>query len=251
MGKLAAEANSARQGVHMTSLPKRFYRIASVGGAPPAVRVLLDGAPVRTPARGELAVPTTALAQALAAEWEAQGERVDPAAMPLTRLVNSALDGVMGREADVRAEIARYAASDLLCYRAEAPAELVQRQAEAWDPVLAWARAELDVHLVTGTGIVPVGQPRAAIATVEQALADLDALPLAAHHVMTALTGSAVLALAHARGWLTAEDAWGAAHIDEDWQISQWGADAEAQARRARRWTEMQAASRLLELLRR
>jgi chaperone required for assembly of F1-ATPase len=234
----------------MTSRPKRFYRAATVDGAPPAVRVLLDGKPIRTPAKRELALPTKALAEAVAAEWEAQGDHIDPAAMPLTRLVNSALDGVTGREAEVRAEIAKYGASDLLCYRAEGPADLLRRQAEAWDPILAWARAEFNVHLATGQGIVPVAQPPATVAAIESALADLDALALAAQHVMTTLTGSALLALAHARGRLTAEAAWAAAHVDEDWQISQWGEDAEAKARREGRWAEMQAASRLLQLLR-
>ena len=233
----------------MTAQLKRFYRTVSVDGAPPAVRVLLDGKPVRTPARRELAVPSRALAEALAAEWAAQGQRIDPAAMPLTRLVNSALDGVTERETEVRAEIAKYAASDLLCYRAEGPAELVRRQAEAWDPVLAWAGWELGAHLIAGRGIVPICQSPAALAAIASRLSDLDALALTAHHVMTTLTGSAVLALAHARGRLTAEQAWAAAHIDEDWQIRQWGEDAEAQARRARRWAEMQAASRLLALL--
>jgi chaperone required for assembly of F1-ATPase len=233
----------------MTLRPKRFYRSASADGAPPTCRVLLDGRPVRTPARREMAVPTRPLAEALAAEWEAQGERVDPATMPLTRLVNSALDGVTGRQRDVRAEIAKYAASDLLCYRAEGPAELVRRQADAWDPVLAWAREALGARLVLGQGIVPVAQPRAATAAVERALAELDAFGLAAHHVMTTLMGSALLTLAHARGRLTAEEAWAAAHVDEDWQIGQWGEDAEAEARRDRRWAEMQAASRMLALL--
>jgi chaperone required for assembly of F1-ATPase len=235
----------------MSTGPKRFYRAVSVDGAKPTYRVLLDGRPVRTPARKELAVPSRALAQALAAEWEAQGDHIDPGTMPLTRLVNSALDGVTGREAEVRAEIAKYAASDLVCYRASAPheRELARRQAAAWDPVLAWARRELDVHLSIGQGIVPVAQPQAAAAAIEGVLGGLDAFALAAHHVMTTLTGSALLALAHAGGRLTAEKAWAAAHVDEDWQISQWGEDAEAKARRQRRWTEMQAASRLLALL--
>jgi chaperone required for assembly of F1-ATPase len=169
--------------------------------------------------------------------------------MPLTRLVNSALDGITGRERDVRAEIAKYAASDLLCYRAEGPAELVRRQADAWDPVLAWAREALGARLVLGLGIVPVAQPRGATAAVERALVELDAFSLAAHHVMTTLMGSALLALGHARGLLTVEEAWEAAHVDEDWQIGQWGEDAEAKARRDRRWGEMQAASRMLALL--
>ncbi len=233
----------------MTPRPKRFYRAASVDGAAPAFRVLLDGKPVRTPAKRELAVPSRALAEALAAEWEAQGERIDPATMPLTRLANSAIDGVSGREAEVRADIAKYAASDLLCYRAEGPAELVRRQTEVWDPVLAWARESLGARFVLGQGVVPVAQPQAATAAIERALAEFDAFSLAAHHVMTTLTGSALLALAHARGRLAADEAWAAAHVDEDWQIAQWGEDAEAKARRDRRCAEMQAASRLLALV--
>jgi chaperone required for assembly of F1-ATPase len=233
----------------MSAGRKRFYRAVSVEGAAPPFRVLLDGRPARTPARRELAVPGRALAEALAAEWRDQGEHIDPAAMPLTRLVNSTLDGVIGREAEVRAAIAKYAGSDLLCYRADGPPELVRRQAEAWDPILAWARSDLDAHLLTGEGIVPVAQPQAAVAAIEGVLAGLDPLALGARHVMTTLTGSALLALAHAGGRITAEEAWAAAHVDEDWEIAQWGEDAEAKARRDRRWAEMQAASRLLALL--
>ena len=234
----------------MTARPKRFYRVVSIDGpAGAAFRVLLDGRPARTPSKRELALPARPLAEAVAAEWEAQGERIDPGTMPLTRLVNTALDGVAGREAEVRADIAKYAASDLLCYRAEGPSELVRRQAEAWDPVLAWACAALGANLVTGHGVAPVAQPEAATEAIGRALAGLDAFSLAAHHVMTTLTGSALLALAHAGGRLKAEEAWAAAHIDEDWQIGQWGEDAEAKARRRRRWTEMEAASRLLALL--
>ena len=233
----------------MTPRPKRFYRAVSVDGVAPAFRVLLDGKPMRTPAKRELALPARPLAEAVAAEWEAQGDRIDPGTMPLTRLVNTALDGVAGREAEVRADIAKYAASDLVCYRAEGPPELVRRQAEAWNPILAWAREILGVYLVAGQGIVPVAQPQAAGAAIESALAGLDVFALTAHHVMSTLMGSALLALAHARGRLSAEEAWAAAHVDEDWQISKWGWDAEAKARRDRRRAEMQAASRLLVLL--
>jgi chaperone required for assembly of F1-ATPase len=185
----------------------------------------------------------------VAAEWDAQGDRIDPATMPLTRLVNSAIDGIAGREGEVRADIAKYAANDLLCYRAGSPAELVRRQAEAWDPVLAWASEALGARLMLAQGIVPVMQSAASLAAVAAALAPLDAFGLAAHHTMTTLTGSALLALAHGAGRLTVGETWSSAHIDEDWQISQWGEDAEAKARRAHRWTEMQAASRLLALL--
>jgi chaperone required for assembly of F1-ATPase len=169
--------------------------------------------------------------------------------MPLTRLANSAIDGVRGREAEVRADIAKYASSDLVCYRAEAPEELMRRQAEAWDPVLAWSRDALGTRLAVARGIMPVTQSEAATSAVSAALLDRDAFALAALHVMTTLMGSALLALAHASGHLTADAAWAAAHVDEDWQTSRWGEDAETAARRERRWAEMQAASRMLRLL--
>ena len=240
----------------MRPLPKRFYAAVTVAGPVPTdrgradgSRILLDGKPMRTPAKAVLAVPTRALAEAIAAEWEAQGERIDPATMPLTRLVNSGLDGVRGREAGVRDDIAKYAASDLLCYRATEPEALARRQAELWDPILSWSREVIGASFVAAQGIMPVAQPEAAKAALARTLAGYDALALTALHVMTTLTGSALLTLAHARGRLGVEDAWAAAHVDEDWQIAKWGEDAEAKARRRRRWREMQAASRLLELL--
>ncbi len=180
---------------------------------------------MRTPAKAVLAVPTRALGEAIAAEWEAQGERIDPATMPLTRLVNSALDGVRGREAAVREDIAKYRRqrSAVLPGRAS-PRRWLRRQAELWDPILAWSREALGAHFVVAEGIMPVEQPQAAKAAVARALAGFDAFALTALHVMTTLTGSALLALAHARGRLDAEAAWAAAHVDEDWQIGQAGA---------------------------
>jgi chaperone required for assembly of F1-ATPase len=233
---------------------KRFYKTVSVAAASGDAgqeehRILLDGRPMRTPAKGVLAVPTRVLAEAIAAEWEAQRDHIDPASMPLTRLVNSTLDGVRGREADVRGEIAKYAASDLVCYRAAEPEGLVRRQAELWDPVLAWSREVLGADFRVAEGLMPAAQPEAAQDAVARELATKDAFALAALHVMTTLTGSALLALAHAKGRLTAEAAWAAAHVDEDWQIAKWGEDAEASARRQRRWAEMEAASRLQSLL--
>ena len=204
---------------------------------------------MRTPAKALLALPTRALAEAVAGEWAAQQEQIDPATMPLTRLANSAIDGVRGREAQVRADIVRYAASDLLCYRASEPEGLVRRQAEMWDPVLGWAREALGAPLKVAQGLMPVAQPGAAISAIAATLEGFDAFGLAALHVMTTLTGAALLALAHARGRLTAEQAWMAAHVDEDWQVARWGEDAEAAQRRQRRWSEMQAASRMLALL--
>jgi chaperone required for assembly of F1-ATPase len=232
------------------ALPKRFYKSASVvEDGQGEYRIQLDGRPLRTPAKVELAVPTAALAQAIAAEWEAQGEHIDPTSMPLTRLANSSIDGVLPRQTAVRADIAKYAASDLLCYRAEAPDGLQRRQSEVWDPILRWADEWMGARFATGVGLMPVAQPDPAKAAVARALEDYDGFALAALHVMTTLMGSVLLALAHVRGHLTVEQAWAAAHVDEDWQISKWGEDAEAKARRERRWIEMQAASRMLKLI--
>jgi chaperone required for assembly of F1-ATPase len=233
-------------------LPKRFYRAVAVAPIEAAAgfRVLLDGKPARTPAKRHLELPARALADAIAAEWDAQRNRIDPATMPLTRLANSAIDGVATRQAEVRADIARYAGSDLVCYRAEQPAQLVAQQAAAWDPILAWAREALRAPLVVATGIMPVAQPVDAVAAVRASLEEYDAFALAAVHVMTTLMGSALLAIAHAHGRISAEEAWAAAHLDEDFQISQWGEDSEATARRQRRRAEMAAAARMLALSR-
>lgn len=237
----------------LRALPKRFYKsvtVAAHSSSPSAFRILLDGKPVRTPAKAEFAVPTGPLAEAIAAEWEAQADRINPETMPLTKLANSAIDGVCPRVADVRADLVKYAGSDLLCYRADGPEPLVRRQRQCWDPVLAWSETALGARMTVADGIMPVVQPGAVSAAVERTLAARGPFELAALHVMTTLMGSALLALAHAGGHLSADAAWQAAHVDEDWQISQWGEDAEAKARRERRRAEMQAASRLLALLR-
>lgn len=238
-------------GGHLTSdlLQSPALQPPSGGEGTAAFHILLDGKPIRTPAKKPLAVPTRALAEAIAGEWEAQGERIEPASMPLTRLANSTIDGVMGREREVRADICKFAGSDLVCYRAEGPQELVERQCAAWDPVLAWGKAALGARFEIAEGVMPVGQPDAALASVARVLEGHNAFALAALHVMTTLTGSVLLSLAHVHGVLSAEEAWAAAHVDEDWQIGKWGEDAEAKARRARRWADMQAASRMIELV--
>jgi len=225
-------------------LPRRFYRSAGVGEAEGEFRLLLDGRPVKTPARHPLAVPTHSLAQALADEWEAQGEHIDPARMPLTRLANSILDGVRTAAAPVAAEIGKYLASDLLFYRADVPG-LAARQAALWDPLLDWARAELGASFVLAEGVVFVEQPAAALACARRAIPD-DPWRLGALHSMTTLTGSALLALAVLRGRLSVEDAWEVAHVDEDWNFEQWGRDALALERRAFRFAEMRTAATLL-----
>ena len=204
---------------------------------------------MRTPLKVEFAVPTAPLAKAVAEEWAAQGEHIQPATMPLTRLVNSAIDGALGREDAVTDDILSHAASDLLFYRADGPEGLVAQQSLYWDPVLAWARNDLGAPFVLAEGVMPVTQPQASLDRVRDRLSGFDAFGLSALHVMTALSGSALLALAVALGRLTPEEAWRAAHVDEDWQISQWGADSDAAARREQRWLDFAAAARTLYLL--
>lgn len=226
------------------ALPKRFYEAATFAPADGGGhRLLLDARPLRTPAKRPVAVPTRELAEALATEWEAQTIHIDPRTMPLTRIVNSALDGVADRHDEVAEDVVRFAGSDLLSYRANAPAGLVARQAEVWDPQLKWAKETLGADLAVTTGVMPIDQRADALEAVRRVVTPLSTLPLAALHVMTTLTGSAVLALAHARGALTLDEAWAAAHVDEDWNIALWGEDAMAMKRRAVRCADMAAAS--------
>ncbi len=234
-------------------LPKRFYANVTIepAASAPGFAIMLDGRSVRTPNKMPLVVPTQSLADAIAAEWSAQGERIDPQTMPLSKLAITAIDGVRGAAAEVAADIVKFAGSDLLCYRADGPKPLVERQAAVWDTILQWCEVEFGARFNCAHGIMPIEQDREALDRIAAEVAPFDALALTSLHVMTTLTGSALLALAHAKGSLSAEEAWAAAHVDEDWQISQWGEDAEAVARRGRRWAEMQAASRFLELLRR
>ncbi len=232
-------------------LPKRFYKSVAVEAAPGGFRVLLDGRGIKTPAKREFVVPVEPLAEAIAAEWQAQGERIDPATMPLTKLANSAIDAVSSRMQEVADDIAAFSASDLLCYRAEAPEALVRRQAGAWDPVLAWAKRDLGADFRLRQGLMPIDQPPQALDAIRQALTGLDPLSLSALHVLTTISGSALLALAHYRGLLSVDEAWSAATVDETWQKEQWGLDAEAEAHAAARLAEFAAASRCLRLTRR
>jgi len=229
----------------------RFYKEALAAPVAGGHGVLLDGKPVRTPGRRLLAVPAKAVAEALAAEWAGQGEAIDPAAMPLTRLVNSAIDGVAAQMREVEANVVEYAGSDLVCYRAGEPDSLVAAQAAAWDPLLAFARDKLGARLVLAEGVMFAAQPEAALAAVAAAVrahvgADAGSpFRLAALHAMTTLTGSCIVALAAALREIDAAAAWAAAHVDEDFQMRLWGADAEALARREQKWTQMRAAALL------
>ena len=242
-------AKSPSREAFVAPRPRRFYREAALNIADGGFAVALDGRTAKTPGKRPLSVPTRALAAAIAAEWQAQGNEIHAETMPLTRLANTVIDGVASAEQAVRDDIVAFCGSDLVCYRAGAPHGLVEVQGLHWDPVLAWARAALGASFLTSAGIMHVAQPQAAVDAVARALAPLDAWRLTALHQITTLTGSALIALAHMSGTLSLEAAWQAAHVDEDWQISQWGEDAEAKARRMLRWQDMQAAGRLLDLI--
>jgi chaperone required for assembly of F1-ATPase len=228
---------------------KRFYQSATVAEqAGGGFAVQLDGRPVKTPAGKLLCLPTRALAQAIAEEWNAQGETIVPASLPLTRLANTAIDGVADRKSDTANDIVSYASADLLCYRASFPTELVAAQARAWDPILSWVSAKYQAPFLTSSGIAHVSQPAPSLEAVRSAIASLDAFRLAAFHVMTTLTGSALIALAHTAGELDADAAWAAAQTDEDWQAAKWGDDFEAAQRRKARRAEFDCASRFYKL---
>ncbi len=227
-------------------LRKRFYEKTSVAGTDGAFGILLDGKPVKTPARRVLAAPTRALAQAIADEWDAQKDVIDPGKMPLTRLANSIIDGVVDAPGPVAEEIQKYLGSDLLFYRADGPEGLIKAQEQHWNPVVAWARDSLGARFILAEGVVFAPQPEEAIAA---ACAAIPAHPwaLGALHSVTTLTGSALLALALAAGRLDTEAAWVAAHVDEDWNLAAWGRDELTLARRTRRFAEMRAATQVLK----
>jgi chaperone required for assembly of F1-ATPase len=238
-------------GIQKAAFPERFYKDVAIkhegrGGA----SLLLDGKPVRTPGKALLILPNLALAEAVAEEWRQQSERIDPETMPLTKLANSVIDGVKGREGAVIGDILGYAGSDLVCYRAEGPEPLATLQAKHWEPVVAFARSDLGAPMRLAAGVMHVKQPRASLDALKRRLEGFDPFSLGALHVITGLAGSALLALAVALQRLSPEEAWAAAHVDEDWQIRQWGADEEARFRRANRWRDFAAAARTLELLR-
>jgi len=230
----------ARSGAGRT-LPKRFYTTVAIEPAEAGFRLLLDGRPVRTPARHFLAVSSQAVAEALAEEWRAQTDKIDPVTMPLNRLVNAAIDGVAETAEAVVRDIAVYAQSDMLCYRAEGPDRLVARQSAAWDPVVAWAESRIGRRFRLAAGVMHVAQePDVADRVAE--LLPRDALRLAALHSITSLTGSVLLALSLAEGQITPDQCWQAAHVDEDWNAELWGLDAEAAERLAYRRKEFDVA---------
>ncbi len=237
----AAQANMRSEPV------RRFYKSVDVREEDGRHALTLDGRGARSPGRNPLASASRALMARVAEEWKRQGETIDPAEMPITRLLNSAIDGVSRTMDETRADIARYAGSDLVCYRAEAPETLAERQRLAFDPVLDWAAEALGARFALAAGVTHVEQPPEALAAVRAVLEEFDdPAALAALSVVTSLTGSALIALAMARGFLAPAEAWRAAHVDEDFQAECWGGDEEAMARRAARWREMEAAAIVL-----
>jgi chaperone required for assembly of F1-ATPase len=234
-------------------LPKRFYKEVTVAeevGETPAFAILLDGRSVKTPAKSKLVLPTRQAASLIAEEWERQEELIDPGTMPKTRLVNTAIDGIANEAQAVLEDIVRFAANDLLFYRASHPDTLVELQRKHWDAVLDWYETRQNMHFETTEGISHIPQPKEAITLFSAAIAKHDApMKLACLHTATSLTGSALLAFALAEGALSLEDSWVAAHVDEDFNISQWGEDYEAGKRRRLRFSEMTAAHDLFRAL--
>jgi chaperone required for assembly of F1-ATPase len=205
--------------------PKRFWKTATATQIDDGFTVLLDARPVRTPAKATLQVPTFAMAEAIAAEWDAQESVLDPMTMPVTRGANAAIDKVRTQRQEVTELLAEYGDSDLLCYRAAEPETLLQRQAQGWDPILDWAAEALDARLAVGEGVMHVPQSPKALQNLHREVAFFDDFALAAAHDLISISGSLVLALAVTKGALAAEDAWLLSRIDEHWQIEQWGED--------------------------
>jgi len=227
---------------------KRFYASAGVGEADGGFTVTLDGKPIKTPSGRTVIVPTRSLAETIAAEWRAQGENIEPLTMPVTRFANSVVQGVVDQAEAVRDDVAKYFASDLLFYRAGHPEGLVGREASHWDPILFWAAETLGAHFILAEGLMHVRQPQSAVAAA-CAVLPADPWAIAATHVITTLTGSALLALALFHGVIDQDQAWAAAHVEEDWNAEKWGVDEEVAARRAAKLVDFKAAAGILKAL--
>ena len=223
---------------------KRFWTAASAHAVPGGYEVHLDARTVKTPGKHPLLLPTLALAEAIAAEWDAQTGEINPAKMPMTRFANSAIEKVAPQFAAVVGEVASYGASDLLCYRATEPPALIQRQATGWDPILAWAEQTFAAPLTVTTGVMPVPQPSASLTALRAQVAAMSPFHLVALHDLVAITGSLVLGLATARGHLDPGAAFDLSRIDEHWQAELWGHDEDAAATESRKQADFLAAAR-------
>lgn len=228
---------------------KRFWKQAEVIPEEGGWGIALDERPVRTPERAPLAVTNRGLAEAVAAEWDAQGETIDPRSMPLTGIANAAIDLAKPDPAAFAEPIAAYAASDLFCYRDDRDAVLQAEQAAAWNPLLAWAEVRYGIEFALTQGVLPIDQPDATIAALRAAVLAQDPFRLAALTPLVTIGGSLVAALALAEEAFAAEELWGAVSLDELYQERRWGVDGEAQAARARREAEWHNAARFLSLL--
>lgn len=229
---------------------KRFWKTAEVVAEEGGFAVVLDGRAIRTPGKSPLVMPTRALALAVADEWQRQEERIDPRTMPMTRYVNTAIDRVRADFPAVVEIVAAYGETDLLCYRAESPAELIARQSAAWDPLLDWAQARYGVRLAVTRGVLPVHQSGADLERLRSVVGGLTPHELTSLHELVSLTGSLVLGLAVLEGQRTPDEAWAASRIDEEWQIEQWGRDEEAERQSSMRRDALLEAARFLELVR-
>jgi chaperone required for assembly of F1-ATPase len=229
---------------------KRFYKDAAVVALDRGFGVTLDDKPLRTPGKAPLALPSRALAEAIAEEWRGQGAEIAPEALPLTRLASTAIDLVAARRAEVVAEVARYAGTDLICYRAGHPPELASRQHEAWQPLIDWALLRFDAPLEVTAGVIPVAQPAATLRAFAAAVEAYPPLELAALHLATAACGSLVVALALIEGRLDSDAAFAAAQLDETYEIELWGEDAEQTRRRAALKDDIALARRFIDLAR-
>jgi chaperone required for assembly of F1-ATPase len=231
------------------TLPKRFYKAATAAPLDGGFTVLLDGRGVKTPARLALVVPARALAEAMAEEWNGQKETIDPRQMWLTKLANTAIDRVRSRREPVIDEIAAFAGTDLVCYRADRPDALVERQAAHWQPLIEWAAAAFGARLKVTTGVAPIAQDAAALKSLRSVIAGADDFELAALHNAMSLTGSALIGLALLQKRLDALQAFAAAHVDEAWQAELCGEDEDEVLRLATRREELADTARFLGLL--
>ena len=230
---------------------KRFWKDVTVNELAEGFSVQLDSRVVKTPLKRVLMVPTTGLAEAIAAEWHSVEEEIDPSRMPFTRSANAAIDKVADQFDEVAALLSAYGDSDLLCYRADGPEGLVDRQAENWDPILAWASQVLGTKLETRVGIMHRAQDAGALEKLDEAVKKHSTFELTAFHDLVSLSGSLILAFAVIHGRILPEQAWGLSRIDEEWQIEQWGEDEEAQEHAALKRESFLHAARFFALSKR
>jgi chaperone required for assembly of F1-ATPase len=228
---------------------KRFWKSARAIQNDGGWGVELDGRPLRTPARKPLSVPTQRLADAIAGEWNAAEDKIDPRAMPLTGIANAAIDRVAPDKQSFASGIAKYAEADLACYRAEGPQGLIDAQAEHWDELLAWGRRRFDVDFRTTSGVLHVDQPPATVERLAHAVSALDSYRLAGLSPLVTIGGSLLAALGVLEEAFTPEWAWEAVSVDDRWQLEQWGSDEEAETAMANRERDFLAAARFLKLL--